>query len=40
MKFLYDQFWVPFFGKLLSKFIYLIEGKQAKIVSDKKNNSK
>ena len=29
-KFLYDNFWYPVFGRLLSKFVFLIEG-------DKKN---
>jgi len=28
MKFLYDKFWVPFFGFILSKFVFLIEGKK------------
>ena len=28
MKFFYDKFWVPFFGSILSKFIFIIEGKQ------------
>ncbi|KGF87819.1 hypothetical protein EU91_0852 [Prochlorococcus marinus str. GP2] len=31
MKFLYDKFWVPVFGYILSKFVFLIE--------DKKNDS-
>ena len=26
-KFLYNNFWYPFFGKILSKFVFLIEGK-------------
>ena len=25
-KFFYDKFWYPFFGKILSKFVFLIEG--------------
>ena len=25
-KFFYDNFWYPFFGKILSKFVFLIEG--------------
>ena len=29
-KFLYDNFWYPVFGRILSKFVFLIEG-------DKKN---
>ena len=28
MKFLYDKFWVPIFGFILSKFVFLIEGKK------------
>ena len=28
MKFLYENFWVPFFGKILSKFVFFIEGKK------------
>ena len=28
MKFLYDKVWVPIFGFILSKFIFLIEGKK------------
>ena len=31
MKFFYEKFWVPFFGYILSKFVFLIE--------DKKNDS-
>ncbi len=27
LKFFYDNFWYPFFGKILSKFVFLIEGK-------------
>jgi len=34
MKFFYEKFWVPFFGNILSKFVFLIEGK--KQVSKKK----
>ena len=26
LKILYDKFWYPFFGKILSKFVFLIEG--------------
>ena len=26
MKFLYEKFWVPIFGNILSKFVFLIEG--------------
>ena len=28
MKFLYEKFWVPVFGFILSKFVFLIEGKK------------
>ena len=28
MKFLYENFWVPFLGKILSKFVFFIEGKK------------
>ena len=28
MKFFYEKFWVPFFGSILSKFVFLIEGKK------------
>tara|TARA_B100000287_G_scaffold368394_1_gene364645 strand:- start:414 stop:530 length:117 start_codon:yes stop_codon:yes gene_type:complete len=28
MKFLYDKVWVPIFGYILSKFVFLIEGKK------------
>ena len=28
MKFLYEKFWTPFFGYILSKFVFLIEGKK------------
>ena len=27
-KFFYNKFWYPFFGKILSKFVFLIEGKK------------
>jgi len=27
MKFFYEKFWVPVFGYILSKFVFLIEGK-------------
>ena len=30
MKYLYEKFWVPFFGGILSKFVFLIEGKHKK----------
>jgi len=28
MKFFYERFWVPVFGNILSKFVFLIEGKK------------
>mgnify|MGYP007078976617 CR=1 FL=1 len=28
MKFLYEKVWYPFFGNILSKFVFLIEGKK------------
>jgi len=28
MKFFYEKFWVPVFGYILSKFVFLIEGKK------------
>ena len=28
MKFLYEKFWVPVFGYILSKFVFLIEGNK------------
>ena len=30
MKYFYEKIWVPFFGGILSKFVFLIEGKQKK----------
>ena len=36
MKYFYEKFWVPFFGGLLSNFVYLIEGKPSKNKKDKK----
>ena len=27
MKYLYEKLWVPFFGGILTNFVYLIEGK-------------
>jgi len=35
MKFFYEKFWVPVFGNVLSKFVFLIEGKK----QDSKKNS-
>ena len=31
MKYFYEKIWVPFFGAILSKFVFLIEGDQQKI---------
>ena len=28
MKFFYEKFWVPYLGYILSKFVFLIEGKK------------
>jgi len=28
MKYLYEKFWVPFFGHILSKFVFLIEAEK------------
>ena len=36
MKFFYEKFWVPVFGYILSKFVFLIEGK--KLDSKKKSD--
>ena len=30
LKKLYAKLWVPFFGRILFKFVYLIEGKEPK----------
>ena len=37
MKFFYEKFWVPFFGGILSKFVFLIEGKPQKSEKTKNN---
>jgi hypothetical protein len=36
MKYFYEKLWVPFFGGILSKFVFLIEGKQTKSRKNKK----
>ena len=36
MKYFYEKLWVPFFGGILSKFVFLIEGKN---ISRKKNKN-
>ena len=38
MKFFYEKFWVPFFGGILSKFIFLIEGKPEKLKKEREPN--
>ena len=37
MKYFYEKFWVPFFGGILSKFVFLIEGKQKNLDKNTKN---
>ena len=37
MKIFYDKFWVPVFGYILSKFVFLIEGKKQDSKNKKKN---
>ena len=37
MKFFYEKFWVPVFGYILSKFVFLIEGKKQEPEIKKKN---
>ena len=36
MKYFYEKLWVPFFGGILSKFVFLIEGKPQKEDKTKK----
>ena len=36
MKFFYEKFWVPVFGYILSKFVFLIEGKKSGYKNRKK----
>jgi len=38
MKFLYEKIWVPFFGFILSKFVFLIEGNKHDSKNKKKRN--
>ena len=40
MNFLYEKFWVPFFGKILSKFVFLIEGKKQNKKNEKRDFNK
>ena len=37
MKYFYEKFWVPVFGYILSKFVFLIEGKKQDSKIKKKN---
>ena len=39
-KFLYDNFWYPVLGRILSKFVFLIEGENNKKKSKEKNQGK
>ena len=40
MKYFYEKLWVPFFGGILSKFVFLIEGsKPQKFDQTNKNKS-
>ncbi len=36
MKYFYEKLWVPFFGGILSKFVFLIEGEKIKSRNNKK----
>ena len=36
MKIFYEKFWVPVFGSILSKFVFLIEGKKQDYENKKK----
>ena len=40
MKFLYEKFWVPIFGRILSYFVFLIEGKENKLLRKRKENKR
>ena len=37
LKFFYDKFWYPVFGRILSKFVFLIEGEK---INNKKSIDK
>ena len=37
LKFFYDNFWYPVFGRILSKFVFLIEGEK---INNKKSIDK
>ena len=36
LKFFYEKFWYPFFGQILSKFIFIIEGNDHKRLEQNK----
>ena len=38
MKFLYEKVWVPVFGYILSKFVFLIEGKKRELKNKKERD--
>jgi len=38
LKFFYNNFWYPVFGKILSKFVFLIEGKNNNKKTIEKSN--
>ena len=40
LKYLYNNFWYPVLGKILSKFIFLIEGNKIKNNKDTIDKSK
>jgi len=39
-KFFYDNFWYPVLGKVLSKFVFLIEGKNKSKITSIDNSEK
>ena len=38
LKFFYNKFWYPVFGKILSKFVFIIEGSSYKKSTISNNN--
>ncbi len=38
LKFFYEKFWYPIFGRILSKFVFLIEGSNYKKISKLSKN--
>lgn len=38
MKYFYEKFWVPIFGFILSKFVFLIEGEKPKLKNKKEGD--